>query len=111
MPAAALMALIWYLSSQPDVGPDLGAWARLATSAVHFAQFAVLFVALWWALNRQALPAALVALAWAGLDEIHQSWVPHRDADPIDFAVDAAGIAAVWIVVRWATARRAQRTA
>jgi hypothetical protein len=106
VPAAALMGLIWYLSSQPDVGPDLGSWARLATSAVHFAQFAVLFALLWWALDRRALPAALIALAWAGLDEIHQSWVPNRDADPIDFVVDAAGIATAWLVLRTAARRR-----
>jgi len=104
----ALMALIWYLSSQPDVGPDLGAWARLATSAVHFAQFAVLFALWWWALDRRALPAALITLAWAGLDEIHQSWVPRRDADPIDFVVDAAGIATAWLLVRgWSRRSRA----
>ncbi|WP_259315903.1 VanZ family protein [Capillimicrobium parvum] len=108
-PPVALMALIWYLSSQPDVGPDLGAWARLATSAVHFGQFAVLFALWWWALDRRALPAALITLAWAGLDEIHQSWVPRRDADPIDFAVDAAGILAAWLVLRAATARSERR--
>jgi hypothetical protein len=108
-PAAALMGLIWYLSSQPDVGPDLGSWARLATSAVHFAQFAVLFALLWWALDRRALPAALIALAWAGLDEIHQSWVPNRDADPVDFLVDAAGIAVAWLVLRAVTVRTRRR--
>lgn len=94
------MALIWWLSSKPDVGPDLGDWARLATSAVHFAQFGVLFALWWWALDGRALPAAAIALAWGGLDEIHQAWVPGRDADPIDFAVDAAGIAVAWLVLR-----------
>jgi VanZ family protein len=73
---------------------------------VHFAQFAVLFALLWWGFERRALPAALVALAWAGLDEIHQSWVPNRDADPIDFVVDAAGIATAWLVLRTAARRR-----
>ena len=105
------MAVIWWLSDQPSVGPDLGDWARLATSAVHFAEFALLYALWWWALRGNALAAAAIALAWAGLDEVHQSWVPGRDADPIDFAVDAAGIAAAWLVVRWATARRAQRAA
>ncbi len=94
------MALIWYLSSQPDVGPDLGSWARLATSAVHFAQFAVLYALLWWGLGRRAAPAAAIALAWAGLDELHQAWVPGRDADPLDFVVDAAGIATAWLALR-----------
>jgi VanZ family protein len=100
------MALIWVLSAQEQVGPDLGAWARLATSAVHFAEFAILF-ALWrWALGPRRAPiAAAIALAWAILDEVHQSWVPGRDADPIDVLVDAAGIAAAW----WLLARRDRR--
>lgn len=102
------MGAIWYLSDQPQVGPDLGAWARLATSAAHFAQFAVLFALWWWALERRALPAAAIALAYAGLDELHQAWVPDRDADPIDFLVDAAGIATAWLALsrRPALARR-----
>ena len=100
------MAVIWVLSDQEQVGPDLGAWARLATSAVHFAEFAVLF-ALWrWALGPHRAPlAAAIAFAWAILDEVHQSWVPGRDADPIDVLVDAAGIAVAW----WLLARRDRR--
>jgi VanZ family protein len=103
------MALIWYLSDQPDVGPDLGDWARLATSAVHFTQFGVLFALWWFALDRRALPAAAIALAWAAMDETHQAWVPHRDADPIDFAVDAAGIATAWLALRRARGRTPRR--
>jgi hypothetical protein len=102
------MALIWWLSSRPDVGPDLGDWARLATSVVHFGEFAVLYALWWWALGGRALPAALIALGWGALDEIHQSWVPGRDADPIDFVVDAAGIATAWVILR--TAARPRRS-
>jgi VanZ family protein len=94
------MAAIWWLSSKPDVGPDLGAWARLATSVVHFGEFAALCALWWWALDGRARPAAAIALAWAVLDELHQSWVPGRDADPIDVLVDAAGIACAWLALR-----------
>ncbi len=94
------MALIWALSDQEQVGPDLGAWARLATSAVHFTEFALLFTLWRWALGpRRAPAAAAIALAWAVLDEVHQSWVPGRDSDPIDVLVDAAGIAAAWLLL------------
>lgn len=105
------MAAIWWLSDQPSVGPDLGDWARLATSAVHFAEFALLYALWWWALRGNALAAAAIALAWAGLDELHQSWVPGRDADPIDFAVDAAGIAFSWALCRSLVRRRRRRRA
>jgi VanZ family protein len=107
----ALMAVIWWLSDQPSVGPDLGDWARLATSAVHFAEFALLYALWWWALRGNALAAAAIALAWAGLDEVHQSWVPGRDADPIDFVVDAAGIAFSWALCRSLARRRRRRRA
>lgn len=103
------MALIWYLSSQPDVGPDLGRWARLATSAAHFAQFGLLCALWWWALDRRLAPAAAIALAWGLLDELHQSWVPRRDADPIDVLVDAAGIAVACLLLRWAPGAIARR--
>ena len=100
------MAAIWWLSDQASVGPDLGAWARVATSAVHFTEFAVLYALWWWALGGNARAAAVIALAWAGLDEVHQAWVPGRDADPIDFAVDAAGIATAWAACRRLPRRR-----
>ena len=39
-------------------------------------------------------------------DEIHQSYVPGRDSDPVDVLVDCCGIAfALWL--SWRSARRA----
>ena len=104
------MGLIWFLSSQEDVGPDLGGWALYATSLVHFGEFALLFVLWRWALGR-TLPAAAIAIAWGALDEIHQTWVPGRDATPVDFAIDVAGIVlAAWLVARL-SARARERSA
>jgi VanZ family protein len=99
------MAVIWWLSSKSEVGPDLGSWARLATSAVHFTQFGVLFLLWCWALDGRVRVAAAIALTWGGMDEIHQLWVPERDADPIDFLVDGAGIATAWLALRASRAR------
>lgn len=91
----ALMGLIFYLSAQESVGPELPAWTRIVA---HFTEYALL-AALWsWALapaaGRAALPAAAaISLLYAVGDEWHQSFVPGRDADPFDVLVDAAGIA------------------
>jgi VanZ family protein len=91
----ALMALIFYLSAQESVGPDIGDWARVIA---HFSQYALL-AALWsWALapalGRRALAvAAAISLLYALSDEYHQSFVDGRDADPLDVLVDACGIA------------------
>jgi VanZ family protein len=87
--------VIFYLSAQPAVVPDVPAWTRVAA---HFTQFALL-AALWaWALapllGRRALAvAAAISLAYAISDEYHQGFVEGRDSDPVDVLVDAAGIA------------------
>jgi VanZ family protein len=88
------MALIFYSSAQPSVGPDLPAWTRIVA---HFAEYLVL-ASLWiWALaprlGRRAIPAAAaISLLYAIFDEVHQSFVEGRDADPLDVLTDAAGI-------------------
>jgi VanZ family protein len=106
----ALMALIFYLSSQEQVGPDLPAFTRVIA---HFTEYALLATlsawALWPAMGRRALyVAATISLLYAITDEIHQSFVPGRDADPLDVLVDAVGIAtALSLGAAWrATARR-----
>ena len=112
LPALALMVLIFALSSQSDTGSDLPEWARIVG---HFTEYALL-AALWaWALiprlGRQGLvAAALICVAYAISDEIHQSLVPGRDADPLDVLVDCAGIATALLVARKpATARDSER--
>lgn len=92
----ALMALIFYFSAQQQVGPELPAFTRVIA---HFTEYAVL-AALWaWALSpalgRRALyVAAAITLLYAISDELHQSYVPGRDSDPLDVLVDGLGIAA-----------------
>ena len=95
----ALMALIFYLSAQSDPGADIGAVGRVLAHAGEFA----LLTALWaWTLVPSIGPrgigaAAAISLAYAVSDEVHQSFVPGRDADPLDVVADAAGIAlACW---------------
>lgn len=98
----ALMALIFYLSAQSDPGPDIGATGRIAAHAGEYALLAALWawalapVARWPAL---ATWAAGISLAYAVSDEYHQGFVAGRDADPLDVAVDAAGIALVAAVL------------
>ena len=91
----ALMGLIFYLSAQPSVGPELPAWTRVVA---HFTEYFVL-ASLWlWALHpalgQRSVPvAAAVSLLYAISDEYHQGFVEGRDADVLDVLTDAAGIA------------------
>jgi VanZ family protein len=94
----ALMAVIFYLSAQPSVGPELPAWTRIVA---HFTEYLVL-TSLWiWALGLKAIPAAAaISLLYAVSDEFHQSFVEGRDADPLDVLTDAAGIAAACLLAQ-----------
>ena len=90
------MGLIFYLSAQPSVGPDLPAWTRVVA---HFIEYFVLATLWIWALGVRAIPAAVaISFVYAISDELHQSLVEGRDADPLDVVADAAGIAAAsWL--------------
>jgi len=96
-PAALYAANIWVLSSFPG-GPKLPVNAYVA----HSLGFGALGALLWLALNRPtrspwraAVLAAVLAGAWGIVDELHQSRVPRRTADPFDVLADFGGAAAV----------------
>ena len=104
----ALMGLIFYLSGQEQVGPELPAFTRVIA---HFSEYAVL-AALWiWALvpalgRRGLIAAVAISVAYAASDEWHQSFVEGRDSDPVDFVVDCCGIAFA-AALSYGSARRA----
>ena len=103
----ALMGLIFYLSAQEHVGPDLPAFTRIIA---HFAEYALL-AALWaWALapalgRRAFAAAAAISILYAASDEFHQSFIPGRDSSPLDLAIDALGVAVAVAVL----SRRSRR--
>jgi VanZ family protein len=60
---------------------------------------------LWWlwarALGAQrAGLAAAIAVAYAGTDEFHQTFVEGRHGTPVDVAIDAVGVTAAWLLSR-----------
>jgi len=98
------MALIFFLSAQPDLPhPEIG-WAdMLFSSGSHALEFGVLAVLLAlalgtcagapyrWNRRRPLLVAFLVTALYAFSDEYHQSFVPGRVPDPWDLVCDMAG--------------------
>lgn len=103
------MAVIWGLSAQPDLSSGLQQ-DLLLRKAAHITEFAVL--ALLWTralaglvppVARGAVPwaAAVVALAWAAVDERHQHFVAGRVGSVRDVAIDAIGVVLAVAVVRW----------
>ena len=87
--------VIWFLSAQPDLRSGLDSdWDLLLRKLAHMTVFGAL-LALWW---RAAGPrtAVVMTLAYAAVDEWHQTWVDGRNGAFSDWAIDAlgAGIAA-----------------
>lgn len=109
LPAAAWMGLIWWLSSlSGDAGPPsiLGGFVNNLAHAPLFGLLALWLVLLlprsggWPRLDRRAAAAILLAvLAYALLDEWHQSTSPGRSPSPYDILTDLVGAACtLWIV-------------
>ena len=100
-PPLALMALIYFLSAQPDLSSGLGTLDLIGRKIVHMLEYGLLWFLWWRALDRRrpALAAA-VSLAYAASDELHQSFVEGRDGTPVDVVVDGLGIALAWAAQR-----------
>jgi len=82
-----------------------------ADKLLHAAEFALFALLAWRAFNRRPILALLTALAFAALDEFHQSFIPARDASALDGLADALGAALALLAVRrsavlWAFLRR-----
>jgi VanZ family protein len=93
LPVVAWAALIFILSSIPDLSTGLGTWDLVLRKLAHATEYGVFGALLLRALGRPA-PAAMAAVAYAASDELHQHFVSGRHASPLDVAIDAAGVLA-----------------
>jgi VanZ family protein len=53
-----------------------------------------------------AVATILIAGVWASLDELHQSFVPFRNATPRDVAIDLIGVSLAQVFVWWYATRK-----
>ena len=104
LPVVAWAALIFTLSSIPDLGTGLGGWDLVLRKIAHAAEYAVLGALLFRALGRE-LPAVAIGIAYAVTDEVHQAFVSGRHGAPVDVLVDAVGVL-VGVYVLGRVARR-----
>jgi VanZ family protein len=101
----ALMGLIFWLSAQSDLDTGLGTWDLVLRKLGHAFAFGALAALWYWAL-RPALrdplvPAAGISVAYAVLDEYHQSFVAGRSGTAVDVAIDVAGIVVALALLRY----------
>ena len=102
LPVVAWAALIFALSSVPDLSTELGLWDTILRKAAHLAEYAILGALLYRALE-QEVPALAAGIAYAATDELHQHFVRDRHGSPVDVAIDAIGVAAgmlAWLRLR-----------
>jgi len=103
--ALAYAVLILIVSSIPDLSaPQLG--FRYQDKFYHFIEYGVFSVFLFLALfnsqkdflrKRVLLISLLIGACFGILDELHQKFIPGRQADIFDFAADFLGVALVQI--------------
>jgi VanZ family protein len=106
-PPLALMALIFALSAQPDLGTGLGTIDLIARKLVHMTEYGVLFLLWWralgWRRGRAGWIAATIAIGYAITDEYHQTFVEGRHGSPVDVLIDSAGVALAALAFRHRT--------
>ena len=108
LPVVAWAALIFALSSIPDLGTGLGTWDLVVRKIAHAGEYAVLGALLLRAVG-YAVPALALGVAYAASDEFHQSFVEGRRGAPLDVLIDAVGVTVG--VLAWRNAVRDRRTA
>jgi VanZ family protein len=102
LPVLAWAALIFGLSSVPDLGTGLGGWDLALRKLAHAGEYAVLGALIVRATGQPRLAFVLGTL-YAVSDEIHQTLVPGRMGSPLDVAIDAVGVACgvvLWQAIR-----------
>jgi len=103
---------IWILSNIPDLNSGLEQDFILRKIA-HAAEFGVLAFLIYKALTgskiSHVLLAGLLALTYAGLDELHQSYVFGRVGATTDVLIDSIGIVLVVALLIWRVRQRPLR--
>ena len=92
LPLVAWAALIFVLSSIPDLGTGLGTWDTLLRKGAHLTEYAILGALLLRAIGRPGL-ALVLGIAYAASDELHQHFVRGRHGSLLDVLLDAFGVA------------------
>jgi VanZ family protein len=100
-PPLLLMGVIFLLSAQPDLNSGLGTWDTILRKLAHMAEFGLLWFLWWRALGYgNRLWPALIAVAYAITDELHQTTVQGRVGSPLDVVIDTVGVAMAMLAAR-----------
>jgi len=114
LPACLWAILIFALSSIPrPLPPPMG--VKVADKLYHFIEFfifglllarAFLSIASQGKEHKAVLVAAALGIFWGAVDEIHQAFVPGRDASFLDALADGVGVLFISAIMLWMVGRR-----
>ncbi len=109
------MVLIFVLSSEHRFPQPSAFWDDALAVAAHLFLFGMLTLLMIYALpqpqlltGRQVVTIVVGTVAYGVSDEVHQSFVPGRDASLFDVAID--GVGAVVTVALWCALMRFKRS-
>ncbi|WAA09674.1 VanZ family protein [Fervidibacillus albus] len=99
--------LIWYLSGRPSDAVIQFQFAdSMIKESLHLVEFAILYFLIVLAFlangqltKKENLIAAVIAIVYGLIDEVHQSFVPYRSATIIDFVKDTVGVLIVYTII------------
>jgi VanZ family protein len=89
-PVVFWAAVIFVLSSIPDLGTGLGTWDTVLRKLAHPAEYGILGGLILRAVRSPPV-AVLLASAYGVTDEVHQTFVTGRHGSPLDWLIDTAG--------------------
>ena len=98
LPVAAWAGVIFALSAIPGLTTGLGLADTILRKGAHMTEYAILAALLRRALGSD-VAALAAAVAYAGTDELHQTFVRGRHGSPVDVAIDGIGAAAGLILL------------
>jgi VanZ family protein len=109
IPALGWMALIFYLSSIPnlELGGELSAYDLVLRKLAHMFEYSVLYCLYFWGLRpnfslKQTLSISFIlSLAYAVSDEVHQMFVVTREGKPLDVLIDLVGIVSAYFLIKY----------
>lgn len=100
LPPVIWAALIFALSSIEQVKvSEFFFWDFLAKKGAHFTEYAILYFLIFRANGKKASLSFILTMLYAASDEIHQSFVPGRQAAAYDIAIDFSGAASALYII------------
>lgn len=109
LPVFLWAGFIFYLSGIPQLATPFGIWDLILRKIAHIAEYFILAYLLYRAFKGSFNLTSFYLILWPFIlsflyaisDEIHQAYIPSRNASPADVFIDTLGIIAFYILIKY----------